>query len=817
MILVESIDIKEFRGIRELSLDLRGVPFAICGPNGTGKSGVVDALEFGLTGQISRLVGEGKAELSVKEHGPHVDARDDPGRAVVTLVVRIPELQKTATIERAVKTPTKPVITPNEPDVLSALQAVERHPEVVLSRRELIRYVLATPGKRAEEVQALLRLDQIETVRLGLQKIANACEKQHGAVIKEVAAAKDKLQRALGVADLSQETVLTAASPHRSALGLPPLLELTSTTSLKNGLASTPKPAVQKIPKSQALDDITAGRAALDVLVSDALNSSIDVAAGELAALAGDPIFEESVTKEVFIRSGLSLIVADNCPLCDLSWDIAELKAHLNQKLKQFETYKQRRTKLAAELAPVVGALETAAACIRGLTTYASSAQPAIPFGTCITFINTLEANAKHLAALSPLSNATAALKAVRSVPAEVTTSLDSLEKFVRALPDPSKQDAAIEWLSVAQERLDVYRDARRRQVIAKGQSELSRKALDLYTKTSDNVLSSMYNAVQADFAKYYAFINRDDEAGFKARLTPSMGKLGFNVDFYGRGFFPPGAYHSEGHQDGMGLCLYLALMKHLQGSHFTLAVLDDVVMSVDTGHRREVCALLKSEFPKTQFVITTHDPVWLKHMRTEGLINFKSGVQFRKWSVDQGPVQWDDHDVWAEIDEKLGRSDVRDAAALLRHHLEYTGAELCHRLRALVPFRADGQYQLVELLPPAVEQFKALLKRATAAANSFNQQEIVDKLKETGSRFQELVNASKIESWQVNVAVHFNAWENLNAKDFKPVAEAYTALLEAFKCADCGQYLRVSPERETSESLRCDCGLTNINLLNKK
>ena len=119
-------------------------------------------------------------------------------------------------------------------------------------------------------------------------------------------------------------------------------------------------------------------------------------------------------------------------------------------------------------------------------------------------------------------------------------------------------------------------------------------------------MLAGIYDAVQKDFTSYYSFINRDDEETFEGKLTPSFGKLAFDVDFYGRGKFPPGAYHSEGHQDGMGLCLYLALMQHTLGDQFTLAVLDDVLMSVDTGHRREVCALLKSRFPKTQFVLTT-------------------------------------------------------------------------------------------------------------------------------------------------------------------------------------------------------------------
>lgn len=106
---------------------------------------------------------------------------------------------------------------------------------------------------------------------------------------------------------------------------------------------------------------------------------------------------------------------------------------------------------------------------------------------------------------------------------------------------------------------------------------------------------------------------------------------------------FPPGAYHSEGHQDGMGICLYLALMNHLLGKSFSLAVLDDVLMSVDSGHRREVCSMLKKNFPNTQFIFTTHDEIWLEHMKGTGLINRNSAIQFRTWDVDQGPTKWDD------------------------------------------------------------------------------------------------------------------------------------------------------------------------------
>jgi predicted ATP-binding protein involved in virulence len=95
MIQVEQLHIHEFRGIRDLQLSPQGKNFAVCGPNGTGKSGVVDAIEFVLTGEISRLSGRGTGNLSVKSHGPHVDSRDKPANAVVEATVFVPSLERT--------------------------------------------------------------------------------------------------------------------------------------------------------------------------------------------------------------------------------------------------------------------------------------------------------------------------------------------------------------------------------------------------------------------------------------------------------------------------------------------------------------------------------------------------------------------------------------------------------------------------------------------------------------------------------------------------------------------------------------------------
>src|SRR5260370_34629674 len=110
MIKLESAHIEEVRGIRKLDLDFRKETFAISGPNGSGKSGVIDAIEFGLTGQIGRLTGRGTKGLSVSEHDPHVDKTKFLYAAFVKLRVFLTTLGKSVTITRKVASPRKPKI-----------------------------------------------------------------------------------------------------------------------------------------------------------------------------------------------------------------------------------------------------------------------------------------------------------------------------------------------------------------------------------------------------------------------------------------------------------------------------------------------------------------------------------------------------------------------------------------------------------------------------------------------------------------------------------------------------------------------------------
>ena len=817
MIRIEKIHVHEFRGIRDLTLDLKSQNFAVCGPNGTGKSGIVDAIEFALTGDISRLGGAGTGGLSVKAHGPHVDSRNKPEAAFVTLDVSVPALGGTkATIHRTVKATGTPQITPADPDVVSVFESINLHPEFVLSRRELIRYVLSEPGQRAKEVQSLLRLDDIERLRVALQRISNACARELPGLERAQADAIRSLLTALDAPQLTKKGVLDAVNPRRETLGLAPLTDLEATTSVKDGLATTSvSSSPGRVPKVQALADLASLKEALVGLGAEAFKLACATAETSAVELGKDADSLFGLSRETLLKSALEAYDGTGCPVCDTPFEPGKFEAHLAVKLALLESVTKKRAALESQIKPVLDTLYAAGTAFATMISDARQFSPPVDTKALGDFKAVLLARYQQLQKLLPLEDTCGVLRIAHTVP-DFTPALDALGTAVDAIPEPTKQDAAREFLVLAQERLEQYRAARLKVSAGKARSERAAKVLTLYGQVTTGSLEKIYKDVAAAFSSYYRKVNEEDEETFTAKLMPSIGKLGFDVDFYGRGHFPPGAYHSEGHQDSMGLCLYLALMNHLLGKNFTFAVLDDVLMSVDAAHRRQICTLLKERFPDTQFVFTTHDEIWLRHMKSEGLIKGHNFAHFRTWSVDLGPTEWDDRDVWGEIETYLAKGDVRGAAALLRYYLEHFAKEACDRLRAHVEFRGDAQFVLSDLMPNATSGFADLLKKAKAAANSWNQKNVIGTIDTLETAFGEAKLKTNLDNWQVNAAVHYNAWADLKKEDFIPVVTAFKVFTRLFSCATCEEMYFVTPDRGKKEGLRCGCGATNLNLLQK-
>lgn len=585
MIKIVSAHIEEFRGIRKLDINLAEKPFAVSGPNGSGKSGVIDAIEFALTGQIGRLTGIGTKGLTLAEHAPHVDMTKFPDAAFVELEVSFPTLRKSAKLKRKVSAPRKPIIEPNDPDILAILNEVAQHPEITLARREILKFILVEPTKRSEQIQEILKIDELGQIRSALNTAFGKLNRAATAAEKDTQNKRNTLLQHLGLASLSVIEMLAAINAKRELLGLALHDAMTADTVIDQGLAETTDQ--QTLNKSAALielENLAKAISGLDQASSPDAKSLID----QIEQLENDAQLLVSLHQRELVERGLKLVDGPACPMCDHEWpDEAHLLSHLHakqQKSKDAGEIKQKLQDHASALSLEIGDLKT----------LLIEAHRIAKLENAVDMLRSVTTWGKELAAIQEQLKSFAEILELKdrltsgwqAVPEGFEAQLAAFVDSIRAKPDQSATLAAQGFLINAEQRFKDYKAARKIEKDAQKARDAGKVAYDAWCAAMESELDALYEAVEDDFSNFYRILNDGDEQRFVARFKATEGRLDFDVNFYERGLFPPGAFHSEGHQDGMGVCLYLALMKRLLGESFTVALLDDVVMSVDADHR---------------------------------------------------------------------------------------------------------------------------------------------------------------------------------------------------------------------------------------
>src|SRR5260221_8513408 len=155
-----------------------------------------------------------------------------------------------------VSSPKKPKIEPADDDVKAALAEIADHPEIALSRREILRFILVEPTKRSEEVQTILKLDEIGQTRGALNTAHNKLQSAHRAATAQLETSQHALQRHLQIATLRSDDLLEAVNKRRKVLELPEIAQLTPDTKLDAGLLASAK--APEFNRESALRDLKA-------------------------------------------------------------------------------------------------------------------------------------------------------------------------------------------------------------------------------------------------------------------------------------------------------------------------------------------------------------------------------------------------------------------------------------------------------------------------------------------------------------------------------------------------------------------------------
>jgi len=807
------IEIKNIRGIKHIHIKPNAKNLVIFGPNGTGKSAIVDSVDFLLSGRINRLTGKGSKSLKIKEHGCHVDYRDRLKDTVVTAKVKL--YGKEMVLERSINKPIHLKVDPQKYEKL-----VKSHLKVadlglhILSRREILRFITAEEGERAKEIQELLDLSDIENARTMLVKIENEAESEFKTKESNFGVAKSELTTLLSLVAFSEDECLKKVNELRKGLGGDELKELDS-NKIKEGLTPHVFEANKEFLTKEQIENYIKETKTI-LAQKDELEKKESELKSLLEEIQKEAKLKQSLLYKKLYEAGISLVSEDNvCPLCGRAWTEGDFKAFLEEKKKETEIVKGKQEKVDKLSTEIKTQLDL-------LHNHVSNLDKAREqFGIKPKEENEDQPNLKQdikewsdsmLEPIDKWNNNKWPKIEMSGIFDEGNFDKDYFSILKEALTKSgaklTKQQKTWEVLIRMSDKWTACKQSqnnRRKAEIYRNRAKVCR---EYFEKARDSILEGLYDSVEDDFDKYYKTIHSEDEDTFCSELKPDGPSLKFEVDFYERGKFPPHALHSEGHQDSMGLCLFLALNEYLTKNALSIIVLDDVIMSIDHNHRRDICRLIKTHFSDKQLVITTHDTAWAKQLKTEGIVEQKNMIHFLSWDIEVGPSYEWDKDIWDKIAELLKKDDVPGAAQKLRREAECYFENVCDFLSAKITYKGSRQWELGEYASAAVSVLKSLAhsaKKNFEKAGDRNKALEVEKFYENAKK---VISRSQVEQWAVNAGIHYNQWADMKRKDFEPVVESFRELFNLFQCPACEGPLLFerSVGKTASRSVSCRC-----------
>jgi len=657
------LEMENVRGIKNrIALTPNGENVVIYGPNGTGKSAVVDAIDFLFTGDISRLTGRGTRGMSLKEHGPHIDmeAKD----AVVKAKIKIDRIRDPIILERRMSNPKELICPDTKEEIINDILEIAQKDQYVLSRSEILKYIAAEAGKRAEEIQAILNLDMVEDLRKTFVTIKREADRAVQTDKTTYETSMRSIMTTAGIQMFSEEELLKKVNECRLVLKGEAIQKL-EVEKLKEGISPLTKDEKERVNPEVLKRTLVSVNKLIQEKGGDIYEKEKELRQ-TVTELKKDQKLKRDLANKRLIDLGISLLDGTgSCPLCLTRWEPGKLESLLQERLvkaKEAEEIEKKILNIATEADTDVTTLKK----------YIFSLSEASVKFKQEDIRKDLDQWAQRLSEWSEkLKNAIEEYP-TEDVRDEIKNFMAdenwaehcrNLEKTAEGLEKLTPEQEAWDTLTALKPTLDRYFGDKKKYGDSQSFAERASLLSKTYTETKDRVLENLYTSINKDFTTYYKFLHGEDEQGFYSELKPEGAQLSFKVDFYGRGAHHPRALHSEGHQDSMGLCLYLALNKKISEDRVKMIILDDVVMSIDNNHRRRVCKLLQHYFPDYQFIITTHNRTWARQLNTDGVVKMKNLVEFKGWSVDTGPKYGEDPYVWGSIEKKLDNNEIASAA----------------------------------------------------------------------------------------------------------------------------------------------------------
>lgn len=764
-----------FRGAAASApLDLKGRSMVVYGANGSGKSTFVDALEYTLCeGRIHHLAheysGRNQERAVLNTHKPaessgeiSITFADDSG-----LLVSI-SAQGSHSVDGSGK---------------QHLGGWD-YRRTVLRQDEVSRFVHSTKGEKYSVLLPLLGLSYLETTAENLRQLGAAISKQSGA--REAAGAlkttKTQFSSIFGTSTSGGAEramrILCAEfvqQPHdHSAAECAALVEgvidkrLGDATELQRIQIAVEQLALLDVRKH--LTDVREAAATLARSADMLVQAKLEVLRSSADYLG---------------RAGTEQTV--QCPACGTMVVRVDMEKHVEAEMKRLDSVirssKEYRNRLAA-LAEVVNRARELCSSDQ-IIAWAVSQGPEVVAKV---------AAAAHLSALSEAAEE----HELQSIEERLIPTVVAAASAAAFLPPPAAE------LAHAKEKLLAARGllaAEMGTAASRRGEQLSEFVRARESAVRDEIRSQstkVISAISGDVQRMWQLLHPGEPIEDVCLKVPEDADKAIDVElkFYGKQLGSPRLTLSEGYRNSLGLCVFLAMAAR-DTTPDTPIVLDDVIVSLDRGHRGMVAQLIEGEFPNRQVLLLTHDRGWYSDLRHQ--LPGKDW-QFGALLPYRGPllgITWSGRTSTFD-DARAYLADRPDTAANeARKVMDVELAIHVDKLALELPFmrgEKNDRRGAHEFLEKLLTQGKKSYKRKDTSSDKYLLNEAAMAALRTADKL--------LMSWG-NRGSH---GEDVVRAEAEKLIDACAAAIDAFRCDLCAKLVTFA-QVDTDGALQCQCG----------
>lgn len=416
--------------------------------------------------------------------------------------------------------------------------------------------------------------------------------------------------------------------------------------------------------------------------IADDVQSIMQVFFAELLK-AGSTVIEKKYHKD------------ETCPLCLLPKSKEDLLLEIQSRLKQieesakkkaaFDSAKQTVTKLASER---IKRLEV----LRADAHYTEKANGQIKIGVdgLITKLTDYEKNGNEKVTSGKMISDAKDLNFTDD-DFEILTSITA--RTIAIQEELKKDNKAILFSNISSAKdafLRIKNFEKEKEVIEKQKASME-IIYNEFVKKQKEGLEDFIAKVSDKINEFYQFMNPGEQ--FQELRIVTIGEddelTGITIEYKYNGNWvsPPQKYFSESHLNCFGLAFFLASVEEYNHEN-EFILLDDVISSFDTSHRKKFADLLFEKFSNRQIILLTHEDQWYQYVsqlaKRKGWL-----IKEIKWSDIEGTqIDAEPNELREQIEANLAKGNVALIGNPMRKYLEHTLKDICVNLEVKVDFR---------------------------------------------------------------------------------------------------------------------------------